>query len=169
MDCKRSHSDREECSEIRWWVPQTQRKPPITGSSRCKCQILLIVPLLPVSVPGAGQHHTHTSSSERYTHCRTGSYIYLPVQAGILHKHHILVGVEVHIKVDYRVDEASATVSSSRHTTYYFWPRYVDATHGLGNVSKLSACSFLKKKLLFTNTQICICTVKWLNPNFPLS
>lgn len=29
-------------------------------------------------------------------------------------------GLEVHIKVDYRVDEASAKLSASRHTAHYF-------------------------------------------------
>lgn len=29
-------------------------------------------------------------------------------------------GAEVHIKVDYRVDEASATAAANRHTAYYF-------------------------------------------------
>lgn len=32
-------------------------------------------------------------------------------------------GLEVHIKADYRVDEASAKLSASRHTAHYFWPR----------------------------------------------
>lgn len=53
---------------------------------------------------------------------RAASHIYLPARQGlaVLHKHPILVGSPVHIKADYRVDEADAKLSESRHTAYYF-------------------------------------------------
>lgn len=49
--CKTSHWLMGGGGEIRCRVPQTQRKPPIAGSSSCKCQICLIAALRPVSVP----------------------------------------------------------------------------------------------------------------------
>lgn len=54
------------------------------------------------------------------------SHVYLPIQAGILHKHHILLGFRSTSK--WIIGWTSATVTASRHSTYYYWPWYVDAT-----------------------------------------
>lgn len=141
--------------KIRCQVPQKQRKPPITGRLSYTCRILLIGMLLPASV------------SRSWTESRPVKII---PQTEIIH---IFThpgrrptqtshpgGLEVHIKVDYRVDEASAKLSASRHTAHYFWPRCVDTTHGL---SKVSEMPLLHKNSSTTQPAVVVLMLTWLS------
>ena len=103
------HCQIDSWSEIRWWVPQTQRKPPITGSSSCKCQILLIAALLPVSVP---QSWT-TSNEVSQSYPQSTRIIPIPTHPGG-HSTQTSHPGWGHSKSDYRVNEAIATVSTGR-------------------------------------------------------
>ena len=94
----------------------------------------------PTSCPSPLSWTTSHKPSPRYP--RPNRIIHILTRSRQASYTNITGGVEVHIKVDYRVDEASATVSPCRHTTYYFWPWDVDATRVLGNISELSASLF---------------------------
>lgn len=104
-----------------------------------------------------GQHHTsaHDDSQDQ-----SGSYIHLTHAGGHPTQTSHPGGFEVHIKVDYRVDKAGAMVTASRHTMYYFWPRDVDATHGLRE--HLETISY------FSHTHTNMYSVQWPNHNSSL-